>query len=31
MANTQAQDAVMRNCEIIGEASKRLSDDVNIL
>jgi len=28
MANHQAQDAVMRNFEIIGEATKRLSDEV---
>jgi uncharacterized protein with HEPN domain len=28
MANHQAQDAIMRNFEIIGEAVKRLSDQV---
>ena len=28
MTNPQAQDAVMRNFEIIGEAVKRLSDEV---
>jgi uncharacterized protein with HEPN domain len=27
MSNHQAQDAVMRNFEIIGEATKRLSDE----